>query len=220
MNPFMDGDSRPYWIITGILILLSAVFALMETALSSVSKTRIKVLSERGDLRAEKALYAIEHFDQAITTLLIGTNIVHIAAAALVTSVVTRTWGLGAVSLSTIITTIVVFFTGEMLPKSIAKKNSEKYILQTAGFLCVLMKLLKPFSFVLSRIADTASKHAKAEPEVSVTEEEPEPRQETAPRGQSQGQGQGPGPGSGDTYRPKRPRGQSFWLFYTFHQDL
>ena len=172
MNPFMDGDSRPYWIITGILILLAAVFALMETALSSVSKTRIKVLSERGDLRAEKALYAIEHFDQAITTLLIGTNIVHIAAAALVTSVVTRTWGLSAVSLSTIITTIVVFFVGEMLPKSIAKKNSEKYILQTAGFLCVLMKLLKPFSFVLSRIADTASKHAKAEPEVSVTEEE------------------------------------------------
>ena len=172
MNPFMDGDSRPYWIITGILILLAAVFALMETALSSVSKTRIKVLSERGDLRAEKALYAIEHFDQAITTLLIGTNIVHIAAAALVTSVVTRTRGLGAVSLSTIITTIVVFFTGEMLPKSIAKKNSEKYILQTAGFLCVLMKLFRPFSFVLSKIAETASKHAKAEPEISVTEDE------------------------------------------------
>ncbi len=172
MNPFMDGDSRPYWIITGILILLAAVFALIETALSSVSKTRIKVLSERGDLRAEKALYAIEHFDQAITTLLIGTNIVHIAAAALVTSVVTQTWGLSAVSLSTIITTIVVFFVGEMLPKSIAKKNSEKYILQTAGFLCVLMKLFKPFSYVLSRIAETASKHAKAEPEISVTEDE------------------------------------------------
>ncbi len=172
MNPFMDGDSRPYWIITGILILLAAVFALIETALSSVSKTRIKVLSERGDLRAEKALYAIEHFDQAITTLLIGTNIVHIAAAALVTGVVTQTWGLSAVSLSTIITTIVVFFVGEMLPKSIAKKNSEKYILQTAGFLCVLMKLFKPFSYVLSRIAETASKHAKAEPEISVTEDE------------------------------------------------
>ena len=118
MNPFMDGDSRPYWIITGILILLAAVFALMETALSSVSKTRIKVLSERGDLRAEKALYAIEHFDQAITTLLIGTNIVHMAVAAIVTVFVTKRWGISAVAISTVITTVAVFFFGEMLPKS------------------------------------------------------------------------------------------------------
>ena len=168
----MDGDSRSYWIITVILILFAAVFALIETALSSVSKNRIKVLSERGDSRAENALFAIEHFDQAITTLLIGTNIVHIAAAALVTHVVTRTWGLSAVSVSTIVTTIVVFFVGEMLPKSIAKKNSEKYILQTAGFLCVLMKLFTPFSFILSKIAELAARHAKSEPEISVTEEE------------------------------------------------
>ena len=130
------------------------------------------MLVERGDSRAQNALFAIDHFDQAITTLLICTNIVHIAAAALVTHVVTRTWGLSAVSFSTIITTIVVFFAGEMLPKSIAKKNSEKYILQTAGFLCVLMKLFTPFSFVLSKIAETAARHTKAEPEITVTEEE------------------------------------------------
>ena len=168
----MDGDSRPYWIATGILVLAAAVFALIETALSSVSKTRIKVLSERDDSRAENALFAIEHFDQAITTLLICTNIVHITAAALVTQVVTRTWGLGAVSLSTIITTVVVFFVGEMLPKSIAKKNSEKFILQNAGFLRVLMKLLTPLSFVLSKIGELASKYTKSEPEISVTEDE------------------------------------------------
>ena len=141
----MDGDSRSYWIITAVLILLAAVFALIETSLSSVSKNRIKVLSERGDSRAKKALFAIENFDKAITTLLICTNIVHIAAAALVTQVVTRTWGLSAVSISTIITTIVVFFVGEMLPKSIAKKNSEAFILH---------------------------RHTKAEPEISVTEDE------------------------------------------------
>ena len=168
----MDGDSRPYWIITGILVFLAAVFALIETALSSVSKTRIKVLSERGDSRAKSALFAIEHFDQAITTLLICTNIVHIAAAALVTQIVTRTWGLGAVSLSTILTTIVVFFVGEMLPKSIAKKNSESFILRSAGFLCALMKLFAPASFVLSKIGAIASRYVKSESEVSVTEEE------------------------------------------------
>ena len=168
----MDGDSRSYWIITGLMVILAAVFALIETALSSVSKTRIKVLADRGDQRARSALFAVEHFDQAITTLLICTNIVHIAAAALVTRVVTRTWGLGAVTLSTVITTVVVFFAGEMLPKSAAKKNSEQVILQTAGFLRALMKIFTPLSFVLSKIGEAAEKHAKAEPEISVTEDE------------------------------------------------
>ena len=168
----MDGDSRSYWIITGLLVILAAVFALIETALSSVSKTRIKVLAERGDTRAASALYAIEHFDQAITTLLICTNIVHIAAAALVTRVVTRTWGLGAVTLSTVITTVVVFFAGEMLPKSIAKKNSEKYLLKTAGFLRALMKVFTPVSFVLAKVGEIAGRHARAEAEVTVTEDE------------------------------------------------
>ena len=59
----MDGDSRSYWIITGLMVIMAAVFALIETALSSVSKTRIKVLADRGDQRARSALFAVEHFD-------------------------------------------------------------------------------------------------------------------------------------------------------------
>ncbi len=172
MYPFMDGDSRRYWIIAGILVVMAAIFAVIETALSSVSKSRIRVLSERGDPRAENTLYALEHFDQAITTLLICTNIVHISAAALVTLAVTRKWGLSAVSLSTILTTIVVFFAGEMLPKSMAKKNSEQYVLRYAGLLRFLMKVFTPFSFVLSKIGELAASLTKAEAEISVTEDE------------------------------------------------
>ena len=154
------------------MVVMAAVFAIIETALSSVSRNRIKVLTERGDPRAENALYALDHFDKAITTLLICTNIVHITAAALVTLVVTRRWGIGAVSLSTILTTIVVFFVGEMLPKSMAKKNSEKFILQYAGLLRFLMKVLTPFSFLLSALGRFASRHTKSEAEISVTEDE------------------------------------------------
>ncbi len=154
------------------MVVMAAVFAIIETALSSVSRNRIKVLTERGDPRAENALYALDHFDKAITSLLICTNIVHITAAALVTLVVTRRWGIGAVSLSTIFTTIVVFFVGEMLPKSMAKKNSEKFILQYAGLLRFLMKVLTPFSFLLSALGRFASRHTKSEAEISVTEDE------------------------------------------------
>ena len=68
--------------------------------------------------------YLLDNFDLAISTLLVCTNIAHIAIASLVTVAVTRQWGLTAVSVSTIITTLVVFFAGEMLPKSVGKKYS------------------------------------------------------------------------------------------------
>ena len=168
----MDPDSRWRLIVVGLLIVLAAIFAVIETALAAVSRTRIRMLSERGDTRARNAQYALDHFDQAITTLLICTNIVHIAAAALVTVAVTRTWGLGAVSLSTVLTTIVLFFFGEMLPKSMAKKNSEGFTLFFAGFLRVLMNLLAPFAAVLSSIGEFWKAHTKAEAEVTVTEDE------------------------------------------------
>ena len=170
--PIMDSDSRSYWIITAILILLAAFFAAAETAISSVSENRIRSEASRGDSRAVRALYVLEHFENAISTLLICTNIVHISAASLVTVAVTRIWGLSAVSVSTVITTVVVFFAGEMLPKSIAKKKPEQFTLGTAGILRVLMKICYPLASILSKIGRFASNKITQEQEVSVTEEE------------------------------------------------
>ena len=168
-----DPDGRLYpWIIAFVLLVLAAFFAVTETAFSCVSKNKIKMAAERGDSRARKAMAILADFDRAISTLLICTNIVHIAAASVVTVEVTRLWGLSAVSLSTLLTTVVVFFAGEMLPKSFAKKASERCVLFSAGPLSFLMKLLSPLSWVLTKIGQAASKLTKGDPEVSVTEEE------------------------------------------------
>jgi len=168
----MDSDSRSYLIISLLLVALAAFFAVTETAISSVSKNRLKMMADRGDARAKKALYVLDHFERAITTLLICTNIVHISVASIVTVAVTRIWGLSAVSISTIVTTIVVFFAGEMLPKSIGKKKPEHFTLSNSGILMVLMKICAPLSAILSKIGVFVSKKLKTEPEVSVTEEE------------------------------------------------
>ena len=114
----------------------------------------------------------LDNFDLAISTLLICTNIVHIAAASVVTLAVTRMWGLGAVSVSTFITTIVVFFAGEMLPKSIGKKYSEPIALFTAPILCFFMKLFSPISRLLTAIGQAAAGLSKGDEQVSVTEDE------------------------------------------------
>ena len=168
----MDDGSILSVLIILALLLFADYFAVCETSFAAVSRIRLKTAMERGDRRANKAMYVCERFDKAITTILIGTNIVHLSCASYVTVLVTRRWGLSAVTLSTFVTTIVVFFVGEMLPKSIAKKYSLRLALGTASSLVFFMHLLTPISFVLTKIGEFASHLTKGDSEVSVTEDE------------------------------------------------
>ena len=168
----MDDGSRLPFFCAVLLLFCAMYFAVAETSFASASRTRIRLAEERGDARARKALYVLDHFDEAITAILIGTNIVHVSAAALVTLAVTRRWGLGAVSVSTLITTGVVFFAGEMLPKSIAKKYSDKLALATAGALVFFMRLFRPLGRLLTALGQAAARHTPGDAEKSVTEDE------------------------------------------------
>ena len=160
------------WIIAVALLFCAMFFAVTETAFASASRNKIKVAAERGEAGAKRALYVMDNFDMAISTLLICTNIVHIATASLVTVAVTRIWGLSAVSLSTIVTTIVVFFAGEMLPKSIAKKYSERFAKSCSGVLVFFMKLFAPLSKLLTKIGQAAARLTPGDGETSMTEDE------------------------------------------------
>lgn len=168
----MDEGSRSMLFAVIILLLFAAYFAVAETAFASVSRNKIRVRLEKGEKQAQKAMRVLDNFDKAITTILIGTNIVHISASTLTTVIVTRTWGLSAVAVGTVVTTMVVFFAGEMLPKSIAKKYSERISLATASSLCFFMTVFSPISSVLTKIGQAASRRTKGEGEVSVTEDE------------------------------------------------
>ena len=168
----MDEGGLTPWIITILLILFADYIAVAETALSSVSRVRMKLLADHGNRRAAKVLDALEHFDRTISTILICTNIAHLGAASVVTVAVTRRWGLSAVAVSTFITSMVVFFVGEMLPKSIAKKYSEHLSLWCIDLLTVLIALFRPASALLATIGNAASRLTKGDPEISVTEDE------------------------------------------------
>ena len=168
----MDDGSRLPLIFAFLLLLCAVFFAVAETAFASTSRTRMRLAEERGDMRAKEALYVLDNFDLAISAILIGTNITHLSVAALVTLAVTRRWGLSAVSISTLITTGVVFFFGEMLPKSVAKKFSDKLALATAGLLVFFMKLFRPVSRVLTAIGQAAARSIPGDEEKTVTEDE------------------------------------------------
>jgi CBS domain containing-hemolysin-like protein len=151
---------------------MAAYFALAETAVTSASRIRLKVRSDRGERRAEQALSVMDRFDQAIAAILIGTNIVHLAAATLTTVTVIRTWGSQWVALGTALCTVAVFFAGEMLPKSIAKRYSERCALAVAPSLCFFMRIFAPLAAALSTVGELASRIFKGEPEITVTEDE------------------------------------------------
>ena len=166
-----DGSRLP--ILIAILLLAGAFyFALAETAFSSCTKARMKAAAERGEHGAKQALTILDQFESAITTMLIGTNICHLFCSALITVVVTRRWGMSAVALGTIVETLVIFFAGEMLPKSIAKKFPERLAKACAGSLRFFMKLFKPFSASLAKIGEAFAKKSGRSPELSVTEDE------------------------------------------------
>lgn len=169
----MDDGSFLSLTIAIIALLFGAMyFAAAETAFACVPRAKLRARADKGDPRAKKALRVTDDFDRAITTLLIGTNITHLTVAAIVTVLVTRLWGMGAVVWGTVATTIVVFFAGEMLPKSIAKKYSERFALATAGSLCFFIRIFAPLSAALTAIGKGAAKLTKGEAEVTVTENE------------------------------------------------
>ena len=152
-------------------ILCAAYFAVAETSFASVSRVRIKIRAERGEAKAIRALKVLDNFDLAITSILICTNIVHLSAASIVTLAVTRMFpGVsGAVTISTFVMTLAVFFVGEMLPKSIAKKYSERLSLSVAGSLWFFMTVLKPLAKLLTAIGNAAARLATVVPQISAT---------------------------------------------------
>ncbi len=157
--------------------MCSAFFSATETAFSSVSKIRLKNKSENGNKKAAKALYITENYDKALSTILVGNNIVNIASSSLATLMFVSFLGdaVGTI-VSTVVITIVVLICGEVIPKNFAIENNESICISTAPILLFIMAVLTPFSFVLLNIknafAKVAGRNRDKEKEPSVTEDE------------------------------------------------
>lgn len=168
----MDTDIWILFVVLIALIIGGGYFAASETAFASVNPMRIKHRSDEGEKRAKYAEYILNHFNKALSTLLIGNNLMHIGTASIATYIVTKTWGEGYTAYSTLITTAVVFLVSEMIPKQFAKDCPESTALFFAKSLYWLMKILAPFSAIFDALSNFISSLFKAESAPSVTEDE------------------------------------------------
>ena len=128
-------DNSDLWKILFILVMLvfSALFSSAETAFSSVNKLRLKNYEAQGSKKAATALKLANRFDEVLTAVLIGNNIVNIATSSVSTLVFISIVGSNGALVSTIVTTVLVLIFGEVLPKSYAKRNAEKLALMFAA---------------------------------------------------------------------------------------
>lgn len=160
-------------IVIAILVLLSAFFSATETAFSFVNKIRIQHSVDNGNKKAKNALYVIENFDNALTTILICNNIVNLSCSSIATVLCLNLFGDMGSAIATGATTLLVLTFGEVIPKCLAKEHCDAFTLKTAGLLRVLMFILKPFVFVFLKLKSLALKIAGgSEDSPSVTENE------------------------------------------------
>ncbi len=171
----MDGDSSSWLLLIAIILLIlgGGYFAAAETAFASVNPIHIKQRVEDGEKKAKKAQYVLDHFNKALSTLLIGNNIMHIGTASLVTYLVVDVLQHPELTtLSTLLTTVVVFLVAEMIPKQFAKDCPEATALAFAPSLTVLMKVLTPLSVFFDGLSKLVAKFFNVAPEPVITEDE------------------------------------------------
>lgn len=162
----------PLPIIMVALVLMSAYFSATETAFSSLNKTKVKTLAEKGNKRAKLVLSLSERYDKLISTILIGNNIVNIALASIGTVYFISLFGDKGATISTAVITVAVLIFGEISPKSIAKDLPEKFAMFSAPLISFLIWILTPANFIFSLWKKLLAKLLRIESDSKMSQEE------------------------------------------------
>lgn len=149
----MDPSDIVQFIILIILLLLSAFFSSSETALTTVSRIRMRTLAEAGDKRAARVLRVTDDSGKMLSAILIGNNIVNLSSSSLATSLAIRHLGSVGAGIATGILTFLILIFGEVAPKTMATIKANSLSLSIAGIIEILMKLLTPVIFVINKLS-------------------------------------------------------------------
>ena len=168
----MNSETIPSILAMLFCVAMSAYFSATETAFSSVNRTRLRALAENGNKKAALAAKLAENYDQLISTILIGNNIVNIAVASIGTLLFVEFYGDIGATVSTVVVTIVVLIFGEITPKSVAKDNPESFAMFSAPFINLLIWLLTPVNWVFSQWKKLVSKLFKTGGNSKMSQEE------------------------------------------------
>ena len=155
-----------------VFLILSAYFSATETAFTSLNRIRMKNLANDGDKRAKRVLDLEGKYDNLLSTILIGNNLVNIGLTAVATALFLELSPEYGSVLSTVVVTIVVLIFGEISPKSLAKESPEGFAMFSGPMIHALMVLLTPLNFLFSQWKKLISKLFKVVDNRGITEDE------------------------------------------------
>ena len=168
----MDTGDLSTIIALVFLVLCSAFFSASETAYTSLNLVRMKRMAADGDERAAKVLKLAERYENLLSSILIGNNIVNILASSLATVLFVRALGNKGVTVSTLVITVVILLVGEVTPKNIAKEHAETIAMKFYPLLFALTKLFTPLNWLLGCWQRLIGKVVKPAEDRGYTEEE------------------------------------------------
>ena len=137
-----------------ILVLLSAFFSSAETSMTAANRIRIHSLAEQGNKRAIILEKIISNSGKMLSTILIGNNIVNIAASSLATTFTMKVFGSMYIGVATGVMTLLVLLFGEITPKTIATLKADDLALTYARPIYALMTVLTPVIYIVGKLAN------------------------------------------------------------------
>ena len=146
-----------------ICVLCSGFFSASEMSYSSCSRVRLENAMEEGNTGAKRAMKIVDRFDDALSAILVGNNLVNIASSSLGSVLVLTTLGEEYTWVSTLVITIAVIIFGETIPKITAKKNATTFAIAFSGIMRFLMVVLRPITWVVVKLVDLVTSGIKGE---------------------------------------------------------
>lgn len=140
--------------ILGVLILLSAYFSSSETGMMSINRYRLRHLEQKNHKGAKRVSRLLQRPDRLIGLILIGNNLVNIAASAIATIIGIRLFGDVGVLYATIILTLLILIFAEVTPKTLAALYPEKVAFPSSIILILLLKLMYPIVVAVNWITN------------------------------------------------------------------
>lgn len=148
-------STQMLFIALGILILISAYFSGSETGMMSLNRYRLRHLEKEKHKGAKRVSKLLKRPDRLIGLILIGNNLVNIAAASIATIIGIRFFGdVYGMLVSTVVLTLVILIFAEVTPKTLAALYPEKIAFPSSILLSLLLKLLFPLVIAVNWITN------------------------------------------------------------------
>ena len=168
----MDSFQVTHILIFLLCIILSGFFSASETAFTSLRKAKLETKSKMGDEEAERALDLHKKYENLLSTILVGNNLVNITASAVATLFFMQINQKYGALLSTVITTVLLLIFSEITPKLIAKTLPEKVAVKFTPLLNIVMIIFKPIVWIMDKWQKLVKKIIPEDEDLGISEDE------------------------------------------------